>query len=54
MEEKEVPGCEVLEQLVKICRMVSEAACGWQVRQAGERASPQWCLLVGLDIQEAM
>ena len=38
-------AAEVLEQAVKKWRIVSEAAGGRQVGQAGEGATPQWCLL---------
>jgi hypothetical protein len=38
LKRRRCQAAEVLEQLVKNCRMVSEAAGGWQVGQAGEGA----------------
>jgi hypothetical protein len=40
LKKSRCQAAEVLEQLLKKCRMVSEAAGGWQVRQAAEGAIP--------------
>jgi hypothetical protein len=41
LKRRRCQAAEILEQLVKNWRMVSEAAGGWQVGQAGEGAIPQ-------------
>jgi hypothetical protein len=41
LKKSRCQAAAVLEQLMKKCRMVFEAAGEWQVRQAGEGAIPQ-------------